>query len=92
MEVSYRGWGDMEPVNFSPYAFYDIGVVWNDDTAQVKRESGAAVGFGVRSAVPEIGVNSNLGLAWPLMRDVATPIYGQSPGGPRILLQFAKDF
>ena len=92
VEVSYRGWGDMEPVNFSPYAFYDIGVVWNDDTAQVKRESGAAVGFGVRSAVPEIGVNSNLGLAWPLMRDVATPIYGQSPGGPRILLQFAKDF
>jgi hemolysin activation/secretion protein len=91
LEMRYGGWSDWQLVSISPYAFYDIGVVWNDDIAQVKRESGASAGFGVRAAT-DFGVNGNMGLAWPLTRDIATPIYGQKNTGPRILLQISKDF
>lgn len=91
LELRYGGWGDWQPLSISPYAFYDIGRVWNDDIAQIKRESGASAGFGVRTTT-DFGVNGNIGLAWPLTRDIATPIYGQGSSGPRISLNISKDF
>lgn len=91
LEMRYGGWGDWQPVSVLPYAFYDIGMVWNKDIAQVKRESGASAGFGIRAAT-DFGVNGNIGLAWPLAREIATPIYGQEKTGPRILLQLNHGF
>jgi len=91
LEIRYGGWNDLQPVSVSPYTFYDIGTVWNEDIAQVKHESGASAGFGIRAA-NRFGINGNIGLAWPLMPDIATPIYGQTKTGPRILLQISKDF
>lgn len=95
-ELRYGGWDimpfdDGRAVSINPYAFYDIGVVWNDDIAQVKRESGASTGFGVRFATPW-HQSGNVALAWPLTRDVGTPIYGQSERDPRIILNISQDF
>jgi hemolysin activation/secretion protein len=91
LELRYGGWSDWQPVSISPYAFYDIGMVWNDDIAQLKRESGASAGFGVRAS-SGIGLSGNIGLAWPLTREVGTPIYGQNSTQPRILLQIGQSF
>lgn len=91
LELRYGGWQDWKPVSLSPFLFYDIGTVWNKDIAQVKRESGASAGFGVRAAT-DFGLSGDFGLAWPLARHIAAPIYGQDKSGPRILLRVTKDF
>jgi hemolysin activation/secretion protein len=91
LELRYSGWNDWQYVSISPYAFYDVGVVWNEDVAQVKRESGASAGLGVR-AYSDIGMSGNIGLAFPLTRELEAPIYGQDPMQPRILLQINKSF
>ena len=92
MELRYDGWADLEPVALSPYVFYDAGIVWNQDNAgQAKRATGTSAGLGIRANTPE-GASGNVGLAWPLTRDAAAPIYGQSASSPRILLQLGKTF
>jgi hemolysin activation/secretion protein len=91
LELRYGGWSDWQPVSIVPYTFYDTGVVWNDDIAQVKRESGASTGFGIRAS-SDIGMSGNIGLAFPLTRDIGTPIYGQKATQPRIILQINQSF
>lgn len=91
MEVQHAGFNVWNVANVSPYAFYDIGIIWNEDVAQAKRESGASTGLGMRVS-SEAGLSGNVGLAWPLTRDIATPIYGQETGGPRVLMQISKGF
>lgn len=91
LELRYRGIEDWYSASVMPYAFYDIGVVWNDDSAQPSNISGASAGFGVR-ATTESGFAGNLGLAWPLTRSISAPIYGQTSNDPRIILQFSKSF
>jgi hemolysin activation/secretion protein len=91
MEVRYGGWTDWQPLSVALYAFYDVGIVWNDDVGQVKRESGGSVGFGLRAAT-DSGLKGNIGLAWPLTRDISTPIYGEKTTGPRIIIQLNQDF
>jgi hemolysin activation/secretion protein len=91
LELRYDGWNDGRLVRVSPYGFYDIGMVWNEDTAQAKRASGTSAGLGVRAS-SDVGISGNVGLAWPLTRDVGTPIYGQEATQPRILLQISKSF
>jgi hemolysin activation/secretion protein len=92
LELRYGGWSMMQPIGLQPYTFYDIGEVWNDAIGQPKRESGSSAGFGMRftTAWHE---TANLGLAFPLTRDIAAPIYGDSSKrGPRILFQIGQDF
>jgi len=91
LELRYDGWNNLQPVSISPYAFYDIGVVWNDDTSQAKRESGASAGFGVRVS-SDIGITGNIGIAFPLTRENETPVYGQNAEQPRIMLQISQSF
>ena len=94
LELRYTGWSvgrAQYAATLSPYAFYDIGVVWNEDIDQPGRQSGASAGFGMRAATAA-GVEGNIGLAFPLTRSVDSPIYGASANGPRLLLQIAKIF
>lgn len=91
LELRYAGWNAWEKATFQPYTFYDIGEVWNEAAGQPKRESGASAGFGVRFTT-FWGENGNLGLAWPLTRDISAPIYGESRQGPRFLLQIGQAF
>lgn len=91
IELRYSGWQPLDDVNILPYAFYDIGAVWNEDVAQTKHEAAASAGAGVR-VLSSIGLSSNVSLAWPLTRRVATPIYGQDDNGPRINVQVGQTF
>jgi hemolysin activation/secretion protein len=90
-ELRYDGWGGLQPVSLQPYTFYDIGTVWNRSIDQPKRESGASAGGGMRFTTPwhESG---NVGLAFPLTRDIVAPIYAENKRGPRLLLQIKQDF
>ena len=89
VEMRFDGWNHLQPFSILPYAFYDIGMVWN--SGNTNRRSGASAGFGVRT-FSKFGLYGNLGLAWPLTRDIATPINGSSKSAPRLLLQVYKEF
>ncbi len=91
LEVQYNKWSEWKPVGLTPYGFYDVGKVWNEDAGQAKSAAGSSTGFGVRFAAPA-RLSGNLGLAFPLVRDISTPIYGGGKNGPRVLLQFSKEF
>lgn len=91
VELQYSELETGPHLKLSPYIFYDIGVVWNDDEAQEKRQSGASSGLGLRVQLPQ-EVSLNTGLAFPLTRQIENPIYGQHKTGPRIFLQLSKEF
>lgn len=90
LEIRYSGLPAWKGISAVPYAFYDAGVVWNDDTTQDNKASGSAAGAGMRVA-SDIGITTNLGLAFPLTRDIATPIHGNDQG-PRYMIQLSYDY
>jgi hemolysin activation/secretion protein len=91
VELRYDGWETGKHLNISQYGFYDIGKVWNRDVSQVKSASGTSAGVGVRAST-SFGMNGNIGLAWPLTREAATPIYGQKGDQPRLLFEISQEF
>jgi hemolysin activation/secretion protein len=91
MELRYGGWGAWQPVGLQPYIFYDIGTVWNLSIGQPKRESGASAGAGWRFTTIW-HQSGNLGVAWPLTRDITAPIDGSGDRGPRAILQISQEF
>jgi hemolysin activation/secretion protein len=90
LEISYNDW-QWEKGSITPYAFYDLGTVWNIDKAQIGRISGSSAGGGARFTVAN-EVQLELGLAFPLTKNASTPIYGDSPTAPRIYFQLVKPF
>ncbi len=92
LELRYQGLNDKWRVfSPTPYIFYDFGKIWNYDVSQVDTASGSSAGFGVKFN-SLYNITGNFGLAFPLTRQAATPIYGQDKTGPRILLQISKTF
>ncbi len=89
IEVRYLGLGAWHKISFTPYGYYDIGQVWNEDAGGIS-ESASSAGFGVRLRYTS-GFSGNLGVAWPLTRGVSTPIYGDGYD-PRFLLQLSRHF
>lgn len=89
LELRYQGIPEWQEVSVSPYAFYDIGKVWNEDSGGVD-ESAATAGLGLRFR-HSYGLSANVGLAWPLTQDIENPIYGGSRS-PRLLLQLGHQF
>lgn len=59
--------------SLQPYAFYDVGRVWNEDpaNAQEERSSIASTGLGLRLGFQQ-GINADFMVAQPLTRNVAT--------------------
>ncbi len=90
LELRYGQWGNWQPLSLTPYIFYDIGKVWNEDTG-ARDASGSSAGFGTRFST-FFEISGNIGVAFPLNRDIATPIYGGNPSGPRFSLQISKEF
>lgn len=90
LELRYQGLPPLPHVFVVPYGFYDIGKVWNKDTGQTKPISASSIGAGVRIAT-EFGINTNLGFAYPLTRDIAAPLNGDKQG-PRYIFQMSYDF
>jgi hemolysin activation/secretion protein len=91
VELRYGGWLDVEPVAVSPYIFYDAGAVWNHDTGQENYESASSAGFGIRGETT-LGISGNVGIAWPLTRDIENPIYGGNGSNPRLMFELSKRF
>jgi hemolysin activation/secretion protein len=92
LEARYGGWKPWEPLTLQPYTFYDIGGIWNNtSTGLHRKQSAASAGFGLRfhTILRQVG---NIGLAWPLTRDIKTPIYGGHTRGPRFMVQFTQEF
>jgi len=90
LELDYGGIYYLQPATIVPYIFYDIGTVWSKNGSS-RQESGASVGAGLRATAPT-GTSLNLGLAWPLTREISAPIYGEGKQGPRIQLQISQGF
>jgi hemolysin activation/secretion protein len=91
VEIRYNGIETWKDLKFTPYGFYDIGAVWNEDEGQSKKESGASAGLGTRIET-SMGFALNAGLAFPLTRNKDVPVYGGTEEGPRIFLQLTKEF
>jgi hemolysin activation/secretion protein len=89
LEFRYRGLPLWHDAQFEPYVFYDLGKVWNKDTGG-QDISASSAGGGVR-ANHASGVSANLGVAWPLTRDIDEPIYGNGKN-PRLLMQLGYRF
>ncbi|HAJ90265.1 MAG TPA: hypothetical protein DCM27_04530 [Rhodospirillaceae bacterium] len=62
-------------LNLNPYAFYDIGKVWNIDKIDGSDFSGASAGFGIKGALRN-GIAFDTYIAQPLTRRIETPQYG----------------
>jgi hemolysin activation/secretion protein len=90
-ELKYNGLARKGIFAFQPYGFYDIGRLWNKDTAQPNRVSAASAGFGVLVS-NNYGMFANLSFAMPLVRSVQTPIYGQGDDDPRISFNVSQEF
>ena len=91
LELRYAGWVIPETATLSPYAFYDIGRAWNIDKAQTARETASSIGIGMRVST-EFHLSANVGIAFPLIRNVATPIYGDTGSSPRLLFEISQTF
>lgn len=74
-----------------PYAFYDIGRVWNIDPAGRHKISAASAGAGLRLSLPQ-GVDMDGALAVPLTRPADNAPHYSDPKGVRFLFSLEKQF
>lgn len=75
--------------NYSVYGFYDVGKVWNDDsaTSNLEEQSLASTGVGVRMNIND-ATRAGFMVALPLTRDVSA----EGDDDPRVYLNFSRDF
>lgn len=90
-EVRYSGIPPVQTLKLAlqPYAFYDIGKVWNIENGE-DPESGASTGAGIRFSVNN-NINGNLHAAFPLTRRVANPKDGDGDD-MRVFFQIGATF
>lgn len=88
-EIRYDGYKPHEG-KLQPFAFVDIGKVWNLDTGQPKAESAASAGAGVRYAHPS-GIATAVTVAQPLIREADAPQYGDGTA-PRVIFSLTSEF
>ncbi len=89
LELRYLGLDNWQNVQFTPYGYYDIGRVWNKDTGG-RNMSASSAGIGMQ-AIHESNLYGNIGLAFPLTKEVSTPISGHNKN-PRFLAQLGYQF
>lgn len=91
IEFRYYGLPPVFNVSFSPFAFYDVGRIWNLDTGSEDHDSAASAGLGARYWHP-VGISGTIGVAMPLTKDVNTPVFGNTDRDPRILFDIQYGF
>jgi hemolysin activation/secretion protein len=90
LEVRYNGFDPIKNTLFlTPFAFYDIGKVWNKDN-NTDPISAASAGFGAYYQVAH-PISGSVSVAYPLTKSVATPVMG-GENGPRILFDLNVRF
>jgi hemolysin activation/secretion protein len=91
LELRYNELDSLMGATPTPYVFYDIGEVWNQGDSQIKKASGSSAGVGIRTTT-DIGVATNLAIAFPLTREVENPLLGHNGNNPRIILEVSYGF
>lgn len=76
-------------VTAQPYAFYDIGKVWNLDNGG-EIISAASAGFGIR-LLSDANATLNLSASWALTKPPNAPIQ-DNPGAPRIGISLSYQY
>lgn len=74
-----------------PYAFYELGKVWNLDGGNKVGESAANIGIGTRAQIKE-DWQLDVKAAQPLTRDVDNPAPYTSADGPRVTFTLRRAF
>ena len=90
LELFYTDFPRYKSFEFMPFAFVDMGKVWNED-AGVGSSTAASAGFGLNVTHPKSGISASVGMAWPLIREVESPLHGNG-SSPRAYFQLRKSF
>lgn len=77
-------------LQLQPYAFYDIGKVWNIGNANSYQESAASAGGGLRLDYAQ-SLSGEISMAQPLTHDADSRPYG-SAQDPRFFVKISKKF
>lgn len=80
-----------KPLALQPYAFYDIGKVWNIDRDAADNVSAASVGFGLRMNLDN-DWDFDLSLSKPLTKSADNEPKYQNDLGARALFSISKSF
>jgi len=91
LELRYQSVPQWHQITLSPYAFYDIGKVWDLYPSDPEQISAASAGPGMRVNCVN-GLSGNFYIADPLTKTVDTPIYGDSKKAPRYAFQVSYKF
>lgn len=89
VEARYMDLPVIDELKLVPFAFYDLGKVWNNDTDS-EAISAASAGGGTHYVVNE-NLSGSIQVAWPLTKKVLTPIMN-GKNGPRILFSTSIKF
>ncbi len=90
IEMRYQGFDLLYETKITPYAFYDIGKIWNDDRGQTSHISASSAGLGIRLN-HKSGISAGISIAQPLTRTVDNPLFGNGKN-PRISFHLSKSF
>lgn len=91
LELRYTTPLDIGSVSLQPYAFYDIGKVWNIDPSDRNMTSAASAGIGVR-LYGRRGWDLDTTLALPLTKPVDNPQHYTTAKGARLTLSLRIKF
>ncbi len=91
IELGYNGLDSIGLFSFVPYGFYDVGKIWNLDKSLTSHDSGSSAGAGIRM-YSEIGFSADFAVAFPLTKNISTPLYGQDENDPRFLFSTSYNF
>lgn len=78
-------------IDLQPFAFYDIGKIWNTDSGTKNRISAASAGFGLRVSL-ENDIFMKFMLAKPLTLSASKPPKYSDPNGVRVLFSLTRRF
>ena len=91
IELRYAGVQPVAGITSTPYAFYDAGIIFNDDEGQPARETASSTGIGLRME-NGAGTHANLAIAFPLARKIDAPIYTHNGRAARFMAELAHEF
>jgi hemolysin activation/secretion protein len=91
MEAQYTEDLVEHQTTLQPYAFYEIGKVWNLDGGNTVGESAANIGIGTRAQIKN-DWQLDVKMAQPLTRDVDNPAPYTSADGPRVTFTVRRAF
>lgn len=93
LELRYRTTAPIfnTTLGLQPYAFYDVGKVWNIDKGGKNKLSAASTGAGIRFD-HNTGWNADLNFATPLTRSAQNEPKYQNDVGARIMFSISKTF